>query len=119
MGYMDQTEPACRVCGKWLYSGNICMSCEEKLVHKPMTEEESKEVEESVIAKIRQRRDLGRKKYGVSMERTDLSVPQWLQHAQEEAMDLAIYLEKAIQEMNRAKSQGYITDEILNGTGSK
>lgn len=55
------------------------------------------EVEESVILKIRQRRDAGRRKYGVSMERTDLTKLDWLRHAQEEAMDLAIYLEKLIQ----------------------
>lgn len=57
----------------------------------------SKEIEESVIEKIRQRRDIGRAKYGTSMERTDLTQKQWLQHAQEEAMDFAIYLEKCIQ----------------------
>ena len=55
------------------------------------------ECEESVILKIRQRRDVGRQKYGTSMERTDLSKLDWLRHAQEEAMDLAIYLEKLIQ----------------------
>ena len=56
------------------------------------------EIEESVIAKIRERRDAGRNKYGTTMERTDLSTRQWLIHAQEEAMDLAIYLEKIIKE---------------------
>jgi len=60
------------------------------------------EIEESVIEKIRQRRDLGRAKYGTSMERTDLIQKQWLQHAQEEAMDLAIYLEKCIQSADTA-----------------
>lgn len=54
------------------------------------------EVEEAVIQKIMQRRDIGRSKYGTTMERTDLSRKQWLQHAQEEAMDFAIYLEKLI-----------------------
>lgn len=54
------------------------------------------ECEESVIEKIRARRDKGRSKYGQSMERTDLSNLQWLIHAQEEAMDLAIYLERLI-----------------------
>lgn len=66
-----------------------------------MSEAESQEIEERVIEKIRARRDLGRKKYGTSMERTDLSMVQWPRHAQEEAMDLAIYLEKAIQEKER------------------
>jgi hypothetical protein len=30
------------------------------------------------------------------MERTDLSRLEWLKHAQEEAMDLAVYLQKLI-----------------------
>ncbi len=55
------------------------------------------EVEESVIAKIRVRRAVGRVIHRRTMERTDLTRAQWLQHAQEEAMDLAIYLEKLIQ----------------------
>lgn len=54
-------------------------------------------IEEQVIAKIRDRREMGVKKYGKTMNRTDLSHRQWLIHAQEEAMDLAIYLEKLIQ----------------------
>lgn len=61
-----------------------------------------KEIEESVIEKIRSRRDVGRTKYGTTMERNDLSMVQWLQHAQEEAMDLAIYLEKAILNLSGA-----------------
>ena len=55
-------------------------------------------IEESVCAKIKARAQLGLRKYGVSVERQDLSRVQWLRHAQEEAMDLAVYLEKLIQE---------------------
>lgn len=55
------------------------------------------EIEESVIQKIRERRDRGRKKYGTTMERDDLCTKEWLIHAQQEALDFAIYLEKLIQ----------------------
>lgn len=55
-------------------------------------------IEASVIAKIADRCELGLNKSGVGMERTDLTRKQWLIHAQEEAMDLAIYLEKLIQD---------------------
>lgn len=37
-------------------------------------------------------------KYENSMERTDLSELAWLTHAQEEAMDLAIYLQRIIRD---------------------
>jgi hypothetical protein len=52
---------------------------------------------ESVREKLRSRAEVGHRKYGVTMERTDLTHRQWLVHAQEEAMDLAVYLEKLIQ----------------------
>lgn len=52
------------------------------------------ETEERAVARIRTRRDFGRKKYGTSMEREDIDELGWLIHAQEEAMDLVIYLER-------------------------
>ena len=53
----------------------------------------------SVIQKIKTRSEAGLKKYGVTLERTDLTLLNWLQHAQEEAMDLANYLEVIINKM--------------------
>ena len=54
-------------------------------------------IEDKVMAKIYNRAIMGKAKYGVTMERTDLSTLDWLVHAQEEAMDSAVYLEKLIQ----------------------
>jgi hypothetical protein len=48
----------------------------------------------SIIAKFKTRSELGKKKYGVDMDRTDLSVLDWINHAQEEHMDAILYLEK-------------------------
>ncbi len=59
------------------------------------------ECEEAVIAKIRQRRDAGRKKYGKTMERDDLSLKDWCIHAMEESLDHAIYLQRIIKEMEK------------------
>ena len=56
------------------------------------------QIEKEVIRKILMRAAIGKEKYGVTMERTDLSRKEWLKHAQEEAMDLAVYLERLIQE---------------------
>lgn len=61
------------------------------------------ECEEAVVAKIRARRDAGRAKYGQTMERTDLTRQQWLVHAQEEALDLAIYLERIVRDETGGK----------------
>lgn len=55
-------------------------------------------IEEIVIKKIEARAKLGESKYNTTMERNDLSRKEWLVHAQEEAMDLCIYLQKLIME---------------------
>ncbi len=54
-------------------------------------------IENKVCEKIKQRAEVGLNKYGVTMDRTDLTPLEWLKHAQEEAMDLAVYLEKVIE----------------------
>jgi hypothetical protein len=54
-------------------------------------------IEDAVCAKIQQRAEVGLKKYGVTLEREDLTELDWLIHAQEEAMDLVNYLEVLIQ----------------------
>ncbi len=48
----------------------------------------------AVIDKFVARASLGKKKYGVDLDRTDLGVLDWIQHAQEEHMDAILYLEK-------------------------
>ena len=50
--------------------------------------------EEKVIEKIRQRAKVGLKKYGVTMEREDLTNIEWLTHLQEELLDGAVYIER-------------------------
>jgi hypothetical protein len=60
-------------------------------------------IEYRVCTKITQRAALGKKKYGTTMERKDFTPLDWLKHAQEEAMDLAVYLEKLIQELEELK----------------
>ncbi|MGZ7153891.1 hypothetical protein ACXWOD_10400, partial [Streptococcus pyogenes] len=55
-------------------------------------------IEDAVASKLKTRALAGFNKYGVTMDRTDLSRLDWLIHAQEEAMDLAVYLERLIQD---------------------
>ncbi len=58
-------------------------------------------IEDVVCQKIQLRAAIGKEKYGTTMRRVDLTELQWLTHAQEEAMDLAIYLQKLIEEKLR------------------
>lgn len=48
----------------------------------------------TIIAKFQIRSEIGKKKYGTTLDRTDLSVIDWINHAQEEHMDAILYLEK-------------------------
>ena len=49
---------------------------------------------EAVVQKFLQRSEFGIKKYGVTLDRTDLGLKDWIQHTQEELMDAILYLEK-------------------------
>jgi len=53
----------------------------------------------TIIAKFKVRSEMGKAKYGTSLDRTDLSVIDWINHAQEEHMDAILYLEKLRQTM--------------------
>jgi hypothetical protein len=51
---------------------------------------------EQTIKDLQAREVKGLKEYGTTMDRTDLSQDEWLQHAYEEALDLALYLKKLL-----------------------
>ena len=64
-------------------------------------------VVEAVRADLLRRSQLGIKKYGVTLDREDLSLRDWLQHAYEETLDQANYLKRAILEIE-AKDTNHV-----------
>ena len=57
---------------------------------------------EALVCKdIATRQKLGTAKYGTTVYENPLELKQWLQHAYEEALDQAIYLKRAIQELDK------------------
>lgn len=58
-------------------------------------------VEDRVCRLLQERADMGLVKYGVTMERGDLNTKQWLNHARDEALDLAVYLTKLIDDYDK------------------
>lgn len=68
-------------------------------------------VVDTVCHDLLQRSKVGIGKYGVSLERTDLNLRDWLQHAYEECLDQANYLKRAIIEIDEKKNQ--VEKEIL------
>lgn len=47
-----------------------------------------------VLSRFAERSQVGITKYKTTLERTDLNTLDWLTHAQEEAMDFVLYLER-------------------------
>ena len=57
--------------------------------------------EARVCDDITERQALGIAKYGKTVEQNPLKLREWLQHAYEEALDLAIYLKRAMEQLER------------------
>ncbi len=79
-------------------------SCGDPIVdavrHKLRAPAEDDPICASVAHKLAERSKAGQLKYGTKLTRDDLSQRDWLIHAQEEALDLANYLEVLIQRAN-------------------
>jgi len=66
----------------------------------PVSDEQ---IEDSIVKSVREdlkeRSEEGVKKYNTTLDRTDLKLKDWLQHAYEETLDKALYLKRAIKEI--------------------
>ena len=52
-----------------------------------------------IIQQYQIRAEFGEKKYGVTLDREDLSTQDWIEHAKQEAMDFTLYLQKLSKEI--------------------
>ena len=52
----------------------------------------------SIIKQFEDRSVKGKEKYGTDLDRTDLSLLEWVEHAKQEHMDAILYLEKLKQQ---------------------
>jgi len=60
-------------------------------------------IESLVCADIAKRQQVGLRKYGVTVAENPLSQAEWLQHAYEECLDMAVYLKRAMTEKGETK----------------
>lgn len=72
------------------------MKCIE-IIHEPIQTTDKHVL--SIIEKFNQRSIVGLEKYGTTLERKDLSRLDWIEHAQQEAMDFILYLERLKEEV--------------------
>ncbi len=59
----------------------------------------------TIIDQFKVRSAKGKAKYGVDLDRTDLTLLEWIEHAKEEHMDAILYLEKIKQEFIREQKE--------------
>lgn len=64
------------------------------------------DTETQVCADIKRRQELGIAKYGTTVAQNPLDLRQWLQHAYEEKLDDAVYMKRAIQELDKIIDAG-------------
>lgn len=81
----------------------------------------------AVIADLRRRELKGLETYGTTMDRTDLSHEEWLNHLYEEVLDSAVYLKKVIngtqgitnhKEENHGTIEGIASGGTVGNTGA-
>lgn len=64
---------------------------------------------DSIVEEVRndllKRSQIGINKYGVTLDRTDIDLKGWLQHALEETYDKALYLKRAIKELEKEEQK--------------
>lgn len=65
-------------------------------IHPPATfgREKTDPIVDSVIKQFRDRSRVGIEKYGTTLQDNNLTTLEWINHAQQEAMDFCLYLEK-------------------------
>ena len=86
-----------------------------------------KDTETEVCADIKRRQELGIAKYGTTVAGNPLELRQWLQHAYEEKLDDAVYMKRAIQELDKIIAAGMasaidvdaITQQVTQALGGK
>lgn len=61
--------------------------------------------EARICTEIAARQQMGINKYGATVAENPLSLREWLVHAKQEALDQAIYLQRAIEEIDAQEAR--------------
>lgn len=91
----------CLNCG--MASGNyaVCAPCSDAELRMVARRPTATGTEAEVCKDIAERQQGGIAKYNTTVRDNPLSLRQWLQHAYEECLDQAVYLKRAMEEMDR------------------
>ena len=59
---------------------------------------------QKVVNDFQQRSEVGIKKYGVTLDRNDLTTLEWINHFREELMDAILYMTKLEEELKKVSN---------------
>ena len=59
---------------------------------------------DSIIDKFIERATAGKQKYGTDLDRSDLSLEEWLEHSIQEKLDDILYMQKALKTLRESKT---------------
>ena len=59
---------------------------------------------DSIIDKFVERATVGKQKYNTDLDRTDLSLEDWLEHSIQEKLDDILYMQKALKTLRESKN---------------
>lgn len=90
----DYFECPCGAYQQMKYSHDPTHSISVHVEQPKQQEYQPDSIVQSIIQKFRDRAEMGEKKYGLTLDRTDLTSMDYIQHLQEELMDAILYLEK-------------------------
>jgi len=82
---------------KEMHGNSVYANMVDGIVPTPQVKEDT--VVKSVVDKYQERSEIGKLKYGKTLDRKDLTMKQWLTHLQEELMDATLYVEKLLKEI--------------------
>jgi hypothetical protein len=58
---------------------------------------------DSIIDKFVERATIGKQKYNTDLDRSDLSLEDWLEHSIQEKLDDILYMQKALKTLRESK----------------
>ena len=65
---------------------------------------ETDSIVDSIIDKFVERATFGKQKYNTDLDRSDLSLEDWLEHSIQEKLDDILYMQKSLQTLREAKN---------------
>jgi hypothetical protein len=60
---------------------------------------------DSIIDKFVERATFGKEKYNTDLDRSDLSLEDWLEHSIQEKLDDILYMQKSLTELRKVKNK--------------